>query len=90
MSKKMKRLAFVVVTVLLLTLAALPKEAANDRIPAGAKVFIAPMPDGFDFSLKEALEEKKVQLKIVDKREDADYEIAGQSDSQKAGRSRRS
>jgi hypothetical protein len=53
-------------------------------IPAGAKVYVAPMDDGFDVSLKEALVAKKVPLIVVDKREDAAFEITGHSETQKA------
>ena len=53
-------------------------------IPRGAKVFIAPMPDNFQEFLKAAIDKKKVPLSIVDKREDADFEITGFSESQKA------
>jgi len=54
-------------------------------LKAGAKVFIAPMPDGFDSFLKSAMEKKKVSLTIVESREKADFEITGSSETQKAG-----
>jgi len=53
-------------------------------IPKGATVFIAPMPDKFDEFMKTAIEKKQVPVKIVEKREDADFEITGYSESQKA------
>jgi hypothetical protein len=52
---------------------------------AGAKVFIASMPDGFDTYLKSAMEKKKVSLAVVESKENADFEITGSSDTQKAG-----
>lgn len=52
-------------------------------IPAGSKVYIAPM-DGFETFLKAALEEKKVPLVIVEDKEKADFEITGASNSEKA------
>lgn len=58
--------------------------AGTGTIPAGSKVYIAPM-NGFETYLKAALEKKKVPLKIVERKEDADYEITGEAASQKAG-----
>lgn len=55
-----------------------------EQLKAGAKVFVNPMPDGFDTYLKSALQKKKVPLVVVDAREQADYEIKGTSDTQKA------
>jgi len=54
-------------------------------IPAGSKVFVASMPDDFDQYLKAAIEAKKVPVIVVTKREDADFEITGYSETQKAG-----
>jgi hypothetical protein len=51
----------------------------------GARVFIHTMPDGFDTYLKSALAKKKVPVVVVDSREDADLEIKGTSETQKAG-----
>lgn len=58
----------------------------NDKpsIPAGSKVYVAPM-GGFETYLKAALKSKKVPLEVVEKKEDAAYEITGVSSSQKAG-----
>jgi len=53
-------------------------------IPAGSTVYIAPM-DGFETYLKAAIESKKVPLQVVEKREDAAYEIKGVASTQKAG-----
>ena len=53
-------------------------------IPAGSKVFVAPIEDGFDNYLKAALKDKKVPVEVVDKRELADFEISGHSETQKA------
>jgi hypothetical protein len=52
-------------------------------IPAGAKVYIAPM-DGFETNLKAALESKQVPLTVVANKDDAAYEISGVASSQKA------
>ena len=59
-------------------------DAVSVVIPKGAKVFIAPMPDNFQEFLKAAIDKKKVPVSIVEKREEADFEITGYSESQKA------
>jgi hypothetical protein len=53
------------------------------KIPAGAKVYLAPM-NGFESDLRSALAAKKVPLEVVSDRKEADYEITGTSESQKA------
>lgn len=58
--------------------------ASSAVIPAGSKVFIAPMEDGFDQYLKTAFVAKKVPVTIVDDKSKADFEIAGHSETQKA------
>jgi hypothetical protein len=56
---------------------------AQAKIPAGSKVFVAPM-GGFETPLKKAMANKKVPLEIVEQREQAEYEITGTSESKKA------
>jgi hypothetical protein len=58
------------------------------KIPAHAKVFIATM-GGFETHLKKAIADKKVPLEIVEKREEAEYEITGTADSKKAGKAKK-
>ena len=58
--------------------------SASGKIPKGAKVFVAPMPDGFDGYLKDAIADKKVPVEIVASRDHAEFEIAGTSETQKA------
>ena len=72
--------------VLLIGLApmVLTQENSNKVIPAGSKVFVAPMEDGFNEYLKAALLAKKVPVVVVDNKESADFEISGHSDTQKA------
>lgn len=53
-------------------------------IPAGSKVYVAPM-DGFETYLKAAMEKKKVPLAVVENKQDATYQITGVAGSQKAG-----
>ena len=60
-----------------------PAAQNSKSIPAGSKVYIAPM-DGFETFLKAALEEKKVPLVVVEDKDKADFEITGASNSQKA------
>jgi hypothetical protein len=52
--------------------------------PPQAKMFVAPMTDGFDEYLKAAFEKKKVPIEIVSDKEQADFQINGQSETQKA------
>ena len=66
--------------------------AATDRkvadsetlIPSGSKVFVARM-EGFETYVIAALAKKKTPLLVVSKREEADFEIVGNSEGQKAG-----
>jgi hypothetical protein len=62
----------------------LAQEATNKVIPAGSKVFIAPMEDNFQDYLKAALQAKKVPVVVVDDKASADFEIAGHSETEKA------
>lgn len=83
----MKKIIFVT-AVSMMALCLFPQASgqatANKVIPANAKVFIAPMPDGFDEFLKAAIEKKKVPLQIVVEKDQADFPITGQSETQKA------
>jgi hypothetical protein len=60
------------------------EKKSGPRIPKGAKVFVAPISDGYDTYLKEAMAKKKVPVEIVASRDQADYEITGVAESQKA------
>jgi len=70
------------VGVLMFLVGANAKQGAT--IPAGSKVYVAPM-DGFETYVKAALEKKKVPLTVVDDKRDAAYEITGTATTQKAG-----
>lgn len=59
-------------------------QTAVAKLPANSTVYIASMDDGFDTFLRDALTKKNVPLKIVTDRNEAQYEITGHSDSQKA------
>ena len=49
----------------------------SQKIPKGAKVFVAPIEGGYDTYLKDAIAKKKVPVEIVASRDQADYEITG-------------
>jgi len=82
-----------VVCILLLLLGAMVRTALageknappTQKIPKGAKVFVAPIAGGYDTYLKDAIaKKKKVPVEIVASRDQADYEITGTAESQKA------
>jgi len=56
----------------------------SQKIPKGAKVFVAPIAEGFDSYLKNAIAKKKVPVEITANRDQADYEITGAAETQKA------
>lgn len=68
-----------------LVVAAPSAQPANQALKPGAKVFINSIKDDFDTALKKALADKNVPLTVVSKKEDADLEITGTSETQKAG-----
>jgi len=58
--------------------------SAEKKIPANSKFFLAPM-GGFENDLKAAIESKKVPVVLVTDKDQADYEISGTAESEKAG-----
>jgi len=54
-------------------------------IAPGAKVFVDPMVDSFDEYLKTAFENKRVPVTLVDSVEEAEFELSGTSETEKAG-----
>ena len=54
-------------------------------IPAGAKVYVAPMKDGFETYVIAGIMKKEVAIVVVNSREKAEYEITGIAESDKAG-----
>src|SRR5438046_10220515 len=58
---------------------------SSEKISSGAKVFVAPITDGFDTFLRDAIGKKKVPVELVASRDQADYEITGAAESQRAG-----
>jgi hypothetical protein len=55
----------------------------TQKIPKGAKVFVASIAGGYDTYLKDAIAKKKVPVEVVANRDQADYEITGTAESQK-------
>jgi hypothetical protein len=73
------------VLVILLPVSAVFAQTQAGQIPRGARVFVSPMPNGFDTFLKAAIERKKVPVEIVEDKSTAQFMIEGASESQKAG-----
>ena len=57
----------------------------NESLPQGAKIFIAPMQNGFETYVVAGIEKKNVPVVIISDRNKADYELSGVSDTDKAG-----
>jgi hypothetical protein len=54
-------------------------------IPAGARIYVAPMNNGFETYVIAGFQEKKVPLTVVTIRDRADFEMTGVSETDKAG-----
>lgn len=59
-------------------------DAASTKIPANSKIYVNPM-EGFETYVVAALQKKKIPVVIVANREQADFEIKGSVEKQKAG-----
>jgi len=57
----------------------------EEALPSGARIFLAPMPNGFETYVAAGLEKKKVPVVVVIDRDKADYELSGVSDTDRAG-----
>jgi len=57
----------------------------NESLPSGARIYVAPMPNGFETYVVAGIEKKKVPVVVVMDRDKAEYELSGVSDSDKAG-----
>jgi hypothetical protein len=80
------RLALLLIVTVVSTAAVAASQARSDSpLRSGARVFIHPMADGFDSYFKSALTAKKVPVVVVATRDEADLEIKGTSETQKAG-----
>ena len=67
-----------------------PTTAVNPDKPAaklfrGARLYIAPIQGGYDIYLTAAIQKKQVPVIVVVDRTKADFEIAGATDTEKAG-----
>lgn len=93
--KKLSLLAVVILFVAFVCAAAqdlTPSETAtpsaaspeDKKVPAGSRVFVAPMDNGFETYIIAGLQQKKVPLIVVMDRSKADFEISGVSESEKA------
>jgi hypothetical protein len=80
----MLRKTILVVTMIFVS-AIVSAQSSKASLKPGAKVFINGMADDFDTYVKAALTKKKVPLTIVESKENADLEMTGTSDTQKAG-----
>jgi hypothetical protein len=91
----MHKLTAIPICVLLCAVAVIAQEATGAGspvkvsgesivIPKGAKLFVASMPDKFDDYIKAAIQAKQVPVTVVDSKDQADFEISGYSESQKA------
>jgi hypothetical protein len=58
---------------------------SDEKIPSGARVFVAPMQNGFDNYVTAGLQQKKVPVIVVADRNNADFEISGIAETDKAG-----
>jgi hypothetical protein len=79
------RALFLTVTFATVASVAGAQALAPAVLKPGATVFVHPMTDGFDTFFKAALVEKKVPLVVVESREQAQFEIKGAAETQKAG-----
>jgi hypothetical protein len=61
------------------------KPALDKSIPTGARLYIAPVENGFETYLAAGLVKKQVPVTIVGSREKADFEMTGVAESEKAG-----
>ena len=61
-----------------------PTELSKENIPAGSKVYIAPL-SGYESFLVAALVKKETPIVVVNSPEKADYQITGVSESVQAG-----
>lgn len=57
----------------------------NESLPTGARIFVAPMPNGFETYIVVGLEKKKVPVVAFTDRDKAEYELSGVSNTDKAG-----
>ncbi len=64
---------------------ALTPVITNESLPKGARIYVAPIQNGFETYIVAGREKKKVPVVVVADRTKADYELSGVSDSDRAG-----
>jgi hypothetical protein len=63
---------------------AAPAELSKERVPAGSKVYIAPL-NGYESYLVAAIVKKETPIVVVNSPDKADYSISGVSETVQAG-----
>jgi hypothetical protein len=58
---------------------------SEEKLYSGARIYVAPMVNGFDNYIVAGLQQKKVPVVVVALREKAEYEITGVAETDKAG-----
>jgi hypothetical protein len=58
---------------------------SQEKLYSGARIYVAPMTNGFDNYIVAGLQQKKVPVVVVALRDKADYEITGIAETDKAG-----
>lgn len=58
---------------------------SEEKLYSGARIYVAPMLNGFDNYIVAGLQQKKVPVVVVALREKAEYEITGIAETDKAG-----
>src|SRR5215469_4591231 len=58
---------------------------SEEKLYSGARIYVAPMSNGFENYIIAGLQQKKVPIIVVALREKADYEITGIAETDKAG-----
>jgi hypothetical protein len=58
---------------------------SDEKLYSGARIYVAPMANGFDNYIVAGLQQKKVPVVVVALREKADYEVTGVAETDKAG-----
>jgi hypothetical protein len=80
----------VLVVILLGCISAFPQEEKTyfnpkaKPIPAGSKIYIAPIPGGYENYIAAGILKKKVPVVLVNDLSKADYQVSGVSESEKA------
>jgi hypothetical protein len=67
------------------TVSPVPVATGTGKVFKGAKIYIAPIAGGYDIYLTAAIQKKQVPVVVVIDRDKADFEIAGATETEKAG-----